>query len=92
MTKQAADIEIPTDTCTHDRIKMLIYCIISFVSGFFFLWTFWQLGQFRSFRYARFVLMFFYANVSVLMVTMKYHFMIGCRAHDHNLAGVVLIT
>ena len=72
--------------------KMLIYSIISFVSGFFFLWTFWQRGQFRSFRYASFVLMFFYANVSVLMVTMKYHFMIGCRAHDHNLAGVVLIT
>ena len=72
--------------------KMLIYSIISFVSGFFFLWTFWQLGQFRSFRYARFVLMFSYANVCVLMVTMKYHFMIGCRAHDHNLAGVVLIT
>ena len=72
--------------------KMLIYSIISFASGFFFLWTFWQLGQFRSFRYARFVLMFFYANVSVLMVTMKYHFMIGCLAHDHNLAGVVLIT
>ena len=37
MTKQAADIEIPTDTCTHDRIKMLIYSIISFVSGIFFL-------------------------------------------------------
>ena len=36
MTKQAADIEIPTDTCTHDRIKMLIYNIISFVSGIFF--------------------------------------------------------
>ena len=35
MTKQAADIEIPTDTCTHDRIKMLIYSIISFVSGIF---------------------------------------------------------
>ena len=91
MTEQAADIEIPTDTCTHDRIKMLIYSIFSLVSGILF-WTFRQLGQFRSFRYARFVLMFFYANVSVLMVTMKYHFMIGCRAHDHNLAGVVLIT
>ena len=37
MTKQAADIEIPTETCTHDRIKMLIYSIISFVSGIFFL-------------------------------------------------------
>ena len=37
MTKQAADIEIPTDTCTHDRIKMLIYSIISFVSGISFL-------------------------------------------------------
>ena len=53
MTEQAADMEIPTDTCTHDIIKMLIYSIISFVS---------------------------------------YHFMIGCRAHDHNLAGVVLIS
>ena len=37
MTEQAADMEIPTDTCTHDRIKMLIYSIISFVSGIFFL-------------------------------------------------------
>ena len=35
MTEQAADMEIPTDTCTHDRIKMLIYSIISFVSGIF---------------------------------------------------------
>ena len=43
MTEQAADMEIPTDTCTHDIIKMLIYSII---------------GQFRSFRYGRFVLMF----------------------------------
>ena len=31
MTEQAADMEIPTDTCTHDIIKMLIYSIISFV-------------------------------------------------------------
>ena len=36
MTEQAADKEIPTDTCTHDIIKMLIYSIISFVSGIFF--------------------------------------------------------
>ena len=49
---------------------MLIYSIISFVSGLFF-WTFRQLRQFRSFRYDRFVLMFFYADVTVLMVRMK---------------------
>ena len=35
MTKQAADIEIPTETGTHDIKKMFIYSIISFVSGFF---------------------------------------------------------
>ena len=70
---------------------MLIYSIISFVSGLLF-WTFRQLRQFRSFRYGRFVLMFFYADVTVLMVRMKQLFMIGCRAHDHTLAGVVLIT
>ena len=35
MTKQAADIEIPTETCTHDIKKIFIYSIISFVSGFF---------------------------------------------------------
>ena len=29
--------------------------------------------------------------MTVVSVTMKYHFMIGCRAPDHNLAGVVLI-
>ena len=57
MTEQAAEMQIPTDTCTPDRIKMLIYSIISFVSGICF-WMFRQLGQFRSFRYGRFVLMF----------------------------------
>ena len=31
-----------------------------------------QLRQFRSFRYARFVLLFFFANVTVMMVRMKY--------------------
>ena len=36
MTEQAAIIEIRTETCTHDIKKMLIYSIISFVSGFFF--------------------------------------------------------
>ena len=50
-------MEIPTETCTHDLKKMLIYRIISFVSGFFFR-TFRQLRQFPSFSYGRFVLYF----------------------------------
>ena len=37
MTEQAADMEIPTDTCTHDIKKMLIYSISSFVLRVFFL-------------------------------------------------------
>ena len=36
MTEQAVDVEIPTETCTHDLKKMLIYGTISFVSGVFF--------------------------------------------------------
>ena len=35
MTEQAVDVVIPTETCTHDPKKMLIYGTISFVSGFF---------------------------------------------------------
>ena len=35
MTGQAVDMEIPTETCTYDTQKMLIYSITSFVSGFF---------------------------------------------------------
>ena len=35
MTEQAVDMEIPTETCTHNLKEMLIYSIISFVSGFF---------------------------------------------------------
>ena len=34
--------------------KMLIYSIISFVSGFFFLWTFWQLGPISVFSLCSF--------------------------------------
>ena len=34
-SQQAADMEIPTETCTHDIKKIFIYSIISFVSGFF---------------------------------------------------------
>ena len=62
MTEQAVDVEIPTETCTHDLKKMLIYGTISFVSGVFF--TFRQLRQFRTFRNGRFVLLFFYVNVT----------------------------
>ena len=63
-------MEIPTETCTHDLKKMLIYSIISFVSGFSSK-TFRRLHQFRFFRYGRFVLFFCYANVTVLIVRMK---------------------
>ena len=45
--QQAADMEILTETCTHD-IKKFIALFLSF-QGFF--WTFRQLSQFRSFRY-----------------------------------------
>ena len=55
-SQQAADMEIPTETCTHD-IKKFIALFLSF-QGFF--WTFRQLSQFRSFRFGGFVLMFFY--------------------------------
>ena len=55
-SQQAADMEIPTETCTH-YIKKFIALFLSF-QGFF--WTFRQLSQFRSFQYGRFVLMFFY--------------------------------
>ena len=58
------------ETRTHEMTKMLIHSIISFVSGLF-IWTFRQLRQFRFFRYGRFVLMFFYADVTVLIVRMK---------------------
>ena len=43
-SQQAADMEIPTETCTHD-IKKFIALFLSF-PGFF--WTFRQLSQFRS--------------------------------------------
>ena len=33
---KAVDMEIPTETCSHDLKKNLIHSIISFVSGFFF--------------------------------------------------------
>ena len=46
-SQQAADMEIPTETCTHD-LKKFIALFLSF-QGFFW-----------SFRYGRFVLMFFY--------------------------------
>ena len=37
MTEQTVEMEIPTETCTYDIQKMVIYIITSFVSGFF-LW------------------------------------------------------
>ena len=37
-----------------------------------FFGTFRQVRQFRSFRYGRFVLLFCYANVTFLVVKMKY--------------------
>ena len=58
MTEQAVDTEIPTETCTHDIKK-------GNLQHYFFL------RQFGSFRCNRFVLLFFYANVTVLMVRMK---------------------
>ena len=57
MTEQAVDMGIPAETCTHELKKVLIYSIISFVSGFFR--TFRQLRQFQLFGYGRFVLLFF---------------------------------
>ena len=64
MTEQAVDMEIPTETFTHDIKK-------SYLQHFFFRFrvffrTFQQLRQFRAFRYGGFVLLFFYANVTVL--------------------------
>ena len=35
MTEQTVEMEIPTETCTYDTQKMLIYIITSFVGGFF---------------------------------------------------------
>ena len=74
--------------------KKLIYSIISFVSGFFFR-TFRQLRQFRLFPYGRFVLFFsmqckrdcFDGKSKIWSLSAS-----RCRAGDHNLAGVVLIT
>ena len=70
MTEQAVDMEISTETCTH-YIKIVNLQHYFFRLRVFFR-TFRQLLQFRSFRYSRFVLLFFYANVTVLMVKVKY--------------------
>ena len=53
------------------------------------------LRQFGSFRCNRLVLLFFYANVTVLMVRMKddrFQEVVADYNNDYNLAGVVLIT
>ena len=62
MTEQAVDMEIPTETFTHDIKK-------SYLQHYFFRFrvffrTFQQLRQFRAFRCGGFVLLFFYANGS----------------------------
>ena len=57
--QQAVDMEIPAETCTNDTKKN-----VSLQHCFF-------LRQFGSFRCNRLVLLFFYANVTVLMVRMK---------------------
>ena len=57
--QQAVDTEIPTETCTPDIKKN------GNLQHYFFL------RQFGSFRCNRFVLLFLYANVTVLMVRMK---------------------
>ena len=66
-------MEISTETCTRDLKKLLTYCIISFVSGFFpdvsaatpiLMFSLWS---------CRFVLLIFYAKVTVLMERMKYN-------------------
>ena len=64
MTEQAVDMEIPTETFTHDIKK-------SYLQHYFFRFRvffrmFQQLRQFRAFRCGGFVLLFFYANVTVL--------------------------
>ena len=59
MTEQAVDMEIPKETCTHDIKKNVN------LRHYFFL------RQFGAFRCNRFALLFFYANVTVLMVRMK---------------------
>ena len=73
MTEQAVNMEISTETCTRDLKKLLTYCIISFVSGFFpdvsaatpiLMFSLWS---------CRFVLLIFYAKVTVLMERMKYN-------------------
>ena len=56
-------MEIPTETCTHDLKKKNVDLQLYYSQ---------QLRQFRSFRYGGLVLLFFYANVTVLMVKIKY--------------------
>ena len=62
MTEQAVDMEIPTETCTQDIKKS-----VSLLHR-----TFRQLRLFRSFRYGRFVSLFFYANATFLIIKMIY--------------------
>ena len=49
MTEQTVEMEIPTETCTYDIQKMLIYIITSFVSGFFFMGRFGSYANFSLF-------------------------------------------
>ena len=65
--EQAVHMEIPTETCTHDIKKMLIYSIISFVS-----WFFADVSAATPILVFSFCCCFFYANVTVLMVRVKY--------------------
>ena len=66
--EQAVHMEIPTETCTHDIKKMLIYSIISFVS-----WFFPDVSAVTPISVFSFCCCcFFYANVTVLMARVKY--------------------
>ena len=62
-------MEIPTEKFTLDK-KKLIYCIISFVKGFFSDVS--AATPISVFSLDRFMLLFFNANVTVLMVRMNY--------------------
>ena len=62
---------------------MLIYSIISFVSGFFF-----SLDVLATRPISVFSLCSF--RFDVFLCKRLCFDLVGCRAHDHNLAGVVL--
>ena len=68
---------------------MLITALFLSFQVFFFR-TFRQLRQFRSSRYGRFVLLFFYAKVTVLMVKMKYDRFLQVVAEQETIIWSVL--